>query len=86
MARPTHHPWLVTVVILSEGYKLWSSYTPYIIAIVRHGWLYEGAVGAMWGKKLSSEGSDSDSKRCKRGYGVSLAEDEFGGGGGGGGF
>jgi hypothetical protein len=36
---------------------------------VRHAWLYESAVRSMRKKlKLSSDGGDSGSKKCKRGY------------------
>jgi hypothetical protein len=44
--------------------------TPNIIADVRHASLYECAVRAMRKKlKLSSDGGDSGSKKCERGYG-----------------
>jgi hypothetical protein len=44
--------------------------TPNIIANVRHAWLYEWAVCAMWTKlKLSSDGGYSDRKKCIRDYG-----------------
>jgi hypothetical protein len=43
---------------------------PDIIVNVRHARLYEGAVRAMRKKiKLNSDGGDTSSKKCKRGYG-----------------
>jgi hypothetical protein len=41
-----------------------------VLANARHVWLYECAVRAMRKKsKLSSNGGDSGSKKCKQGYG-----------------
>jgi hypothetical protein len=59
-----------TVPMMDKMYSAIHLSTPNIIANVRHSRLHECAVLAMRKKfKLSSDGGDSGSNKCKRGYG-----------------